>query len=465
MEKIKQQHWLVWGVLILCVGYLLQLPGHARMMNDTLSYFARAHNFMEGRGLNFDDGYVNHPVGYSILLAGMIRTGLGNVWAFIAVNLIALLASLAMLWGHFRGREGLSRPVSAGVLIVFLLSWTVVKHVPMLYTEILFLMLAVATVRIADRAAERRGWSRLILILVALALTVAATLTRTIGVVLIGSVAWSAVGGSAGILPWIDWAKRTRARMIGVVATGGVITVACAAVMMSSRYFENLVYRFRVEESPLLRLLHFRLSEVGKLVLNAPERLVPPSFYFVIYIAGAVFFVLMFMGLYRRRREWGAAEIYVLGTAAVIGIWQSFDTRFWLPALPFILVLQWHGVKPWLARCKPLAWLGVGWLGVYAVLGLAAMGWSTRLTYSGQDYASRDMFFPKAYKVAYGQADMEILNTENQRRAVNIIRLYDPRTPAELRDQMVPLDPPSDPVLNQTAMPADNKNDSFELSP
>lgn len=428
--------------LMLGVGvlYLAQLPGHMRMMNDTLSYFARAHNWLAGRGLNFDDGYVNHPVGYSIILGTMIRAGMDNVYWFIGLNLVALYVGMALMWVYWRRIERFGVAAAAGLGCVCLLSWTMVKHVPMLYTEIVFLALTAGALLLAESAARARWGRRWWLLVLATALVCAAILTRTIAVAMLPALVWAGCGGAPGVGALIRRVRQNRKLLVAVLGAGLLTAAAGLWVIVTSRYFRNLTYRFEIEESPLLRLVHFRLSETGKLLLNMPERLIPESGYFIIYVAGAVFFGLLAVGLWRKRRDWGATEVYVVFTAVLLGIWQSFDTRFWLPVLPFIVGLQWRAVRPWAQRFAAVRWGLAGYATVYALLGLAALGWSLRLTYSGTGYAEKDMFFRPAYRVAYGQADESILRDDNDRRAVNLIRRYDPRTPAALRDERLPID-------------------------
>ncbi|MEM6552696.1 MAG: hypothetical protein AAF750_11290 [Planctomycetota bacterium] len=471
--------WARWwlGLMVgMLVVYAAQVPGHMRMMNDTLSYFARTHNLLEGRGLFYDDGFVNHPAGYSVLLAGMIAVGLDSVYWFLAVNVLSLGVGLGLMWVYWRRSDGFGVSASAGLACVFMLSWSTAKHVPMLYTELVFFAVTVAGLLLCEWAMEMRWgrvmggrwWGKLGVLTGAAVLLGAAILVRTIAVAALPALVWAGLGGWPGVRGLLRVIGRERLRLAGVIAVGVVVFGGGVYVVVTSRYFENLMYRFRVEEHPLGRLVYFRLQEVGKLVLNVPGRALRATGpgEWLVYPAGVLFFGLAGWGLWLKRWKWTASDVYVVGSAGILAIWQSFDTRFWLPLFPMVLALQWRVVGRWVSGVGEVGaaggvgglvasdhvtrsgvgarrWVRYGlaaYLVVYGVLGLGAIGRSVYLTYTGKGYADRAMFFPEAYRVAYGKAEEDGLRDEKDRRAVNLIRRYDPRTPAELRRRLIPVE-------------------------
>jgi hypothetical protein len=131
--------------------------------------------------------------------------------------------------------------------------------------------------------------------------------------------------------------------------------------------------------------VRYRLQEIGELCLNAPAsrlgRLAP-----LIWIAGAA--GIAAVGSYLRRCSLGTVEVYIAAYLFIILIWPYGDARFWVPVLPLILAGLFSVAQPW----RFTGWkrqAGLAYSSGYAVMGLAALAYSSWITFSGANFPRR----------------------------------------------------------------------------
>jgi hypothetical protein len=99
------------------------------------------------------------------------------------------------------------------------------------------------------------------------------------------------------------------------------------------------------------------------------------------------FFALLLCvaGIWETRRKLDAQVWYVLGFASILLAWPWSDARFWLPVLPlligYVLIGARRIVPPSLLRPAILAYSVC-----FCVLGIVALGYSTRLTFAGSRF-------------------------------------------------------------------------------
>lgn len=429
----------------LLLAYAMQVPGQARMMNDSVSYFLRAHQVLDGQGLAPQHDRIEHPVGYSIMLVGMIRLGMDNVWWFIGLNFVCLCLTLVLLVPICRAVFNLSSHAIALCIACFLLSWTLVKHLPMLYSELLYCALSFVVLWLLVAVGPQRVWAKAGVFILAVVLTAALISVRTIGLAMLPALGWFLIQQCGGWIALRDRATRSRASK----AVSGVLLLVLLGTLVykvgtydldsGSRYVRNMVMAYI--ETPIesgLRAIDYRLLEFGKLAVNAPERalrMVLPGklWQLPVYLMGACVLTLLVVGLWQQRRRLTAVHAYLLGYLALQLPWLSYDARFWLPVMPLMLPVMIEPLRSIQRRFpKAARRVGVGYGLAYASVGVLACGAGLYLTSLGRGYAEHDIWFSSELKVAYGLAesdDFEILDLD----AVNIIRRYDPYTPAHLR--------------------------------
>ena len=82
---------------MLAALYLVQLASPLRLDTDSASYLRIASSIADGNGTD-PPGVAPFPPGYPLLVAGLVRLGLGTSWGVVALNLAFLTVAVAALW-------------------------------------------------------------------------------------------------------------------------------------------------------------------------------------------------------------------------------------------------------------------------------------------------------------------------------------------------------------------------------
>jgi len=171
----------------------------------------------------------------------------------------------------------------------------------------------------------------------------------------------------------------------------------------------------------------FALQELGELAANLPLSKAPIALHSIYPFIGAVVLSLLFVAFCLRARHLRAVEVYLVTYALVVFGWPYHDARFWLPTLP--LLIGWITIA---LRCISQQWpiwaFVRGYVGLFSVLGLAALLYSTRITFAGQTFPERygDGTLRPAYEVAFGKRNPSELSGIN-RTAFQLLEQYEPR--------------------------------------
>ena len=163
-------------------------------------------------------------------------------------------------------------------------------------------------------------------------------------------------------------------------------------------------------------------------MLNLPMSKAPEVLWPVYSFSGAVVLGLLLMVCWRRVRRLRAVDVYMVISALVIFGWPYHDARFWLPILPFLIGWIAMALKSVVNHHWAMGVFVRGYVGVFSVLGLAALLYSTRITFAGQHFPERygDGTLRPAYEVAFGQRDPSELSGVN-RVAFQLLEQYEPR--------------------------------------
>lgn len=358
--------------------YLVQLPGPLRLDTDSAWYLKIAASIADGNGARAP-GLPGFPPGLPTMLAGLDRIGLGNAWAFSALNMCFLLLGLGSAYVCLRVGLGLGRDGAALICLLTALTALAVKNTMLPLSEMPFFGVANASLA-AFVVASKRGHVRLIVtgaILAALACTI-----RTAGVALLPALVLSF--------------PTARAR---IVAALGTIAAAAAAISINPRYLDAL--RDGWHGSPIrdaARQARYLTAETGAAVSNVPTSRVA-TLEPVLIAIGVVTLVLVAVVIVRRRRNLGPLDGWVIGCIVMVYVFPFEVPRYVLPVLPMLFGYSFVALRSYRL-------LVAGWAVVLAVSGTAALVYSVRLSYSGDAFPERYAagVLAPSYRVAWGRA-------------------------------------------------------------
>ncbi len=341
---------LIAAFALAALAYLVQLPTPVRLHNDTIVFVNMAESAVSGRGFLHHGTAGHYALGYPAIVALMLKLGIFHVWTALALNFLFLGLGL---WAaaQFVPHGGI-------VALVTLLSFVVIKHATMPLTDLIFFGVAMLCLLTMQRG---RLAIAFILILVAIAL-------RHNGVALVPPLLWLLY-------------KRRPILILPVLAAVALISIRVASLL---KPFNRVVAGHTMLDSAL-QILQFRFTEFGEIAVNLPSVALPPVGQTILPWIGVLMLVLVAGGIWIRRKAFGPAELFFLGFAAILFVWPYVDPRFWIPVLP--LIFGYASVS--IERLLPKE-LIAAYLMVFAMLGVAVLVVSTRITYSGSN-------FPNAY--------------------------------------------------------------------
>lgn len=396
---------------IALLGYVPHLLSPLRLNFDAVLLLRMAEAFRAGRGWNPPDVGSQHPIGYPALVVALDALGLAGQTAFAAINLLSLalgcIAAAAILptfcpaLARWRWWIAAATPWS----------WIAIKHASLPLSDLPYFALSMLALLAMHRAwhppsphsdpdppRRRVAWFAL-----ALALSVAAILTRTIGIALVPALALAALGRARADAAR-DALMARPARLLAALAVAALILAGGLGIISRTTYWAGFVKQYKGEGllQTLATTAHYRLLDLGQTVTNLPAATVPPGALVLFAALGAVAYALLIHGLWKQRREPSPAVVYFVAYSCIVLVWPFGDPRFWLPVLPLALALVLHGLPTSLG--PPALTRALGYAGRLAaagalLAGAAAMGVTARVSLSGPDFPSR--YASGAYRDTY----------------------------------------------------------------
>ena len=361
--------------------YLLALSSPLRLMDDSVSYLARAD------GLPLPPGARRFPPGYSTLLDGLEHVGLGTPAGFVALNLVMLAIGLAAAYLLCRRVLRLEAVSSAGICLAVLLSHSASLFSASPMSDVPFFAVAMTCLVVLWLAGGKAGFGRYTLLGLAVALAAAGTSIRLQGIALAPPILFVAFAGPAR--PPLS-SRRSTGAVVGVAA---FLVLAGAAVLFvrASSYPNVLGDWWRLGGGPLAVIDRWG-TQVGTKLVSIGELAtqttccgrISPALMPELALAGAAALVPVALGLLGRRRL-EFIEVFVLSTAAVIVVYQGAEARFWLPALPFLLAYGALGAAR-MARWRPFRFALILYAAAFVAAGGVWLGDSIRLSTAGDDF-------------------------------------------------------------------------------
>jgi hypothetical protein len=412
------------AVALLAFTYLLQAPSPLRLNGDSIVLLSMGASAADGHGFLYRGEATHFPTGYPAMVAVLDRLGLASSWSFILLNCGLLGVSLTACYLFCRDPLGLTPSASAGVCCMVMLSFVLVKHMTLPLSDVAFLGLFTPVLLLLARAREGSGYVRWSWLVSAVLLAVVATTVRTAGVALLPAFAWVLGAPLLANLQKL-WKERPVVLwscLVGLLAVG----LSCGFLISKTRYFGEMkaVYFHDGLIGRLLENVAVHTREMGEIGFNVPSSKAPSVLKPAYPLVGVLVIGLVFRGIWLRRRSLGVLEVTLLAYGGLIFVWPYSDARFWLPALPLIagfiaLVL----IDA--ARHRYFKFVGVAMCAWFALAGLAALAYSTRISWAGNRFA--DVYGDGTLSPTYRAAFLGQTNVVADSNAMLLLRRYDPR--------------------------------------
>ncbi len=333
MDKvIRQAAYIAFGVAI--VLYLAQLFTPLRLDSDGIAYLSLADSasregvFSAVRQTNFP-----FPKGYPAFVFLLMRAGIFSSPLLVISNLLLFAVALVFSFRTLIAL-GFQRSHATIACLLTLLSFAAVKHVTQGRSDFLFFALSACACWLMTVSSPYK-WVAL------LPCIVCAIEVRFIGLALIAPLAVTA------------WPSVSKHRI--ALAAAALVALGCLGVGIWAG--------------------HHYLAYFGELVVNAPFSKLPSWSHGLMLIIGGAAWLLFFAGIAAvwRRSLWLAG--YLIAYGGLIFPWPYTDPRFWLPAMPLVLLATHSGLMA-LFETLPRGML-VAYDVIFCALGFAALIYST----------------------------------------------------------------------------------------
>ncbi len=396
-------------VLIFVALYGVQIASPLRLNTDACRFLSMALSAASGHGFLVDGKPDVFPEGYPVLLAGLIRLGLGSArW----INAFDILSSLAAAFAFYALLERL--PGRSFVALLPLASWVWIKHAIIPLSENPYCALSFGALLALKRTWETRGskeaagWLAL-----GLLLALGAWRVRSVGVSLLGAVAFT---GAAVWLP--------RSRKVCVLLAVGVLLAAAAGAVLwhwkvSAAARQGRPDYFLQQRAVSALTVEAHTDELGEVVLNVPATRFP-GLRCAFLGVGALALALAAAGLPRLARFSPPLAAYLVLYTGILLFWPFYDPRFWMPIWPVLALAM--GLA-----CRRGRRFAAGYLVYFLALGLVALAMSARLSLSGVRFARLygDQSVRNAYLAAFGMPP-DASAPPAEERWVRLLRRFEP---------------------------------------
>jgi hypothetical protein len=325
------------------------------------------------------------PPGYPALLAVLLRLSFAHPWVIVSLNLIflstGLIAAYSLLIREFFEDK-------SEVLIIcsfFLLSYVVVKHFTIPLSDVPFFCLSMCCLATMSHARNTDSSLRFVILVVAAwLLAVAAITMRRVGVTLIPPLVFMIVRSSQFklMLKRLSLSTKLVIVMVPVFASVGTLYVVTKTATLSD--FIGVAKNLNMS-ALVLRILSYRLTELGELLGNFPLSKTPTKLHAIVPWIGLLLLLVTLFGLATKRTKISPTEVFLVCYMGVLIAWPFRDARFWLPVIPLLIAYTVLGAK---SLRFPKAVITMYCI-AYATLGFGVIAYSTRITFSGCRFPDR----------------------------------------------------------------------------
>lgn len=416
---------LAFGLFALSVIYCLQILSPLRLDTDAVTYLSLSESALSGKGFNYQGENTHFPVGFPLIIMGLNLFGIASSYSFVGLNIAFLGVGIATSYSIFCFDFSFKRWVSMLLCCLTLLSYVFVKHTTIPLSDIPYFGVSMLCLLLLSRFERSRSIQQYQSIALATGLALLAISIRTIGVALIPAILWTILRKRLVRLPPLVFRRRK------FIVIFSLIVLLLGFLVSRTSYFHEATAIYASTSFPqaVIYNLSCLLKAWGVIAINIPASKSPwfldPIYFFV----GAVVLAFGLQGLWLRRQNFGAVEIYTLAFTFILLAWPYYGPRLWLPIVPLVMGLVTLGCQQHFKRPK-LRQAIVLYLTLFSILGIGALGYSTRISLAGPK-------FPKLYgDGTYSQTYQYALNSSNRRpgetdklhhEVLHLLRRYEPR--------------------------------------
>ena len=384
--------------------YMLQAFSPLRLVGDGMDYLLQASSAADGSGFYVHGQKSMRPSGYPLLIVGLIKMGMGKPWAIVALNCFFLALGCLATYLISRKAFELKKEGASLVCLLTMLSFVIVRQAAQPLSDICFFGLSAICLLLIIQAEEHKEnkWWVLGLAGVLLAFCIE---VRTIGIALVPPFLWVLFGGTPTFSRIPDWTRKHRVACFGILLVAGSVMILAGRQALHSRYlqFTEPIFVNRGFARSLWANLTDHSKEWGEIILNLPVSKLPRGMAIPVQLLGLLALLIFSVVLWQQRKKFTVVLCYISAFSAIVLAYPWFDTRLWLPVLPFIFIYLFMALKG-TVNATAFRTVIMTWCLVYALCGLAGLAYSTRLTFlSPESFAKTygDGNLRAAYRVVY----------------------------------------------------------------
>ncbi len=374
------------AVLVVGVVYLLQIATPLRIEYDSTEYFVLAAWI---RDELWYPASASFPPGQPLLLAGLDAVGAASSHWIALVNTLLVGVGLAAVARVVRRDLAWGGTAVLAVVLATLLATPLIRWTPHPLSDPPFIGISLVAVALASEARRRASlWP----ILPAAVFALVAVSIRTFGIALVPALL-------AGL-------PTRRQRLVAGPAVAA-LGLGALAVLGPERYLGDAADRWRdgaVAEA--LDHVGDQLTIAGALSVNVPLDRAPAVAAWIYPAIGAAALGLAAVGAVAIRRSAPVVSTYVVAAGLLLLAWPFSDVRLALPILPLLIVCVGAGAVRLPVRARRAARV---WAVGFAAAGVAALVFTTRITFAGdafpERYSTADPAMMATYRVAWGVGD------------------------------------------------------------
>ncbi|MEP6506576.1 MAG: hypothetical protein ABJC63_00010 [Gemmatimonadales bacterium] len=425
MTRLLNDKWFPWAVGVLAAAYLIQIVTPLRLDHDSVLYFRIAMSFAD----HTPRPDIGLPNGFPLLIVFLERLGFAVKTALVLLGVLSIFAGLLGAWAAMDKVDVRVRRIA---IVMTLLCFSVIRAAVVPEPDAIYFGLSLLAVGAMQRATDPAARQRYVLLVIAVALTTLAGTLRSAGVAMIPALlcsVWMTVTLEAGR----DLRRRIQfamALMLGVALLAGVSFGVVNGSLGSYAGSALQGYSAGTGLSHVWKRFGGTVNRFGELSLNVPALKYPIIRPLERYPGPAVAILLLIYARTLRRID--PLVVYVACYMGMLIVWPFDAIRLWIPILPFLIAVVAKALLD-LDRFRVVAVMSRLWLAWMIVIGLGAIAYTTRISFSGKN-------FPLRYGLRGGLASPgeEARNPLHDLSALRIIARYD-ADQAELR-RALPVD-------------------------